>query len=199
MVRGKWTSVPSPKVSNDQSNALNSVSCTSPKNCFAVGTSAAGWAPTFVERWNGAKWKVVTSVNPRGCTLSQFNGISCATPTNCVATGLYLEDFVTRFTLINRWNGQTWAIESSAEPRRAAGSSLTGVSCARDQGLLRGRHVLHEQVREPARRVHRAPLLNPSRVSTRPTARVRAARRRARRAASRRAWEPLGGITRKRA
>jgi hypothetical protein len=127
---GKWKVVPSPKVGNDQSNALTSVSCVGPKNCFAAGTRKAGLGAALVEHWNGAKWKVVTVAVPRGSTLSQFNGISCAGPKNCVASGLFSKDFAgTHHTLVNRWNGRKWAIQPSTGPARAAGSSLTGVSC----------------------------------------------------------------------
>jgi hypothetical protein len=131
MVRGRWSPMGTPKVSNDQSNALSSVSCTSAKNCFAVGGRRRGLGATLIERWNGKKWAVVTSVNPKGYTLSQFNGVSCATATNCVAAGLYSRNSVVDFTLINRWNGKKWAADSSPKPAGAAGSAFTGVSCVR--------------------------------------------------------------------
>jgi hypothetical protein len=129
MVHGKWSAVPSPKVGNDQSNALTSVSCAGPKRCFAAGSRQSGAGAALIEQWNGSKWSVATSAIPSGSTLSQFNGISCATRTNCVATGLFSKDFVTRKSLINRWNGRRWVIQPSAAPAHAAGSSLSGVSC----------------------------------------------------------------------
>jgi hypothetical protein len=129
MVHGKWTALPSPKVGNDQSNALTAVSCAGPKRCFAAGTRQSGLGAGLIEQWNGSAWKVASSANPVGSTLSQFNGISCASRTNCVATGLFSKDFVTNKSLINRWNGRRWAMQPSEQPSRAAGSSLSGVSC----------------------------------------------------------------------
>jgi hypothetical protein len=129
MVRGRWSLVATPKIGNDQSNSLTSVSCASAKSCFAAGGRRRGLGATLIERWNGRKWVVVTSVNPKGYTLSQFNGISCTTATNCVAAGLYSRDSVVDFTLINRWNGTKWTVDSSPKPTGAAGSAFTGVSC----------------------------------------------------------------------
>ncbi|HUK62793.1 MAG TPA: hypothetical protein VLV15_05650, partial [Dongiaceae bacterium] len=115
---------------------LNSVSCTGPKNCFAAGTRQSGQGAALVEHWNGAKWKVAAVAVPRGSTLSQFNGISCAAPKNCVATGLFSKDFVTHQSLVNRWNGRRWSIQPSGAPPRAAGSSLSGVSCTPTKGCF---------------------------------------------------------------
>lgn len=129
LLHGKWGLVNSPKVGNDQSNSLTSVSCTGPKSCFAAGMRRSGLGAGLIEHWNGSKWTVASSANPPGATLSQFNGISCASRTNCVATGLFSKDSVTHTSLINGWNGRRWAIQSSATPARAAGSSLSAVSC----------------------------------------------------------------------
>src|SRR4051812_44116463 len=41
MVHGKWSLVATPKVGNDQSNALTSVACSGPKSCFAAGARQA--------------------------------------------------------------------------------------------------------------------------------------------------------------
>jgi hypothetical protein len=135
MARGKWKAVASPKVGNDQSNALTAVSCIGPKNCFAVGTRGSKHGAALVEHWNG-KWKVTGAAVPRGATLSQFNGISCARPTNCVATGMVSMDNATHHTLINRWNGRRWVIQPSASPARAVGTSLSGVSCTSSDGCF---------------------------------------------------------------
>jgi hypothetical protein len=129
MIHGKWVVVRTPKVSNDQSNALTAVSCTSAKSCFAVGGRRRGLGATLIERWNGKAWTVATSLNPKGYTLSQFNGISCTSAKNCVAAGLYSLNSVIDFTLINRWNGKRWTIDSTPKPIGAAGSAFTGVSC----------------------------------------------------------------------
>jgi hypothetical protein len=129
MVRGRWYVVSTPKVSNGQSNALTGVSCSSASSCFAVGGRRRGLGATLIEHWDGKKWAVAVSSNPKGYRLSQFGGISCTSAKSCVAVGLSSTDAVTPSTLINRWNGKRWTIDTSSKPKGAAGSSFASVSC----------------------------------------------------------------------
>ena len=112
--------------SNDQSNALTAVSCTSAKSCFAVGGAAPRprrHAHRALERQDvdGRDER-----EPDAATRSASStAISCTSATNCVAAGLVSRwTTSSHFTLINRWNGTRWAIESSAEPARRGGQRV---------------------------------------------------------------------------
>jgi hypothetical protein len=151
MVHGRWAVVNTPKVSENESNALTAVSCTSANSCVAVGGRQRGLGASLIERWNGKAWTVATSVNPNGYTLSQFNGISCTSAKNCIAAGLYSRDGFVDFTLINRWNGTRWSIDSSPKPAGAAGSAFTGVSCATaNKCFAVGTYLTHKFANPPA-------------------------------------------------
>jgi hypothetical protein len=144
LARGKWTVVPSPN-HGDHNSQLMSVSCTSPRNCFAAGSWERGYGATLVERWNGKRWTIVRSPNPRGFTFSQFSGISCASARSCVAAGTYAIGSAPGATLIEQWNGSAWAIQPSANPRKAANSALTGVSCVEATRCLAvGTYLTHK-------------------------------------------------------
>jgi hypothetical protein len=128
LAHGTWTVVPSPN-KHDHNSSLVSVSCTSAKSCFAAGSWQHGYGATLVEHWNGKRWTVVRSANPRGFTFSQLSGISCASARSCVAAGTFAIGSAPSATLIEQWNGTAWTIQPSPEPRKAMNSALTGVSC----------------------------------------------------------------------
>jgi hypothetical protein len=58
---------------------LNSVSCTSPTSCVAVGSPGVQ-----IETWNGTTWSVAHNPGDNGNSL---HGVSCASSGNCVAVG----------------------------------------------------------------------------------------------------------------
>jgi hypothetical protein len=123
-----WTMAPSPNLGT--ASLLYGVSCTSTTSCFAVGSYGNAWPPdrTLVESWNGSTWTVVPSPTPGG-SYSSLDGVSCTSTTNCFAVGSYrIGSGLTDRTLIESWNGATWAIASSPSPGSAY-NSLRGVSC----------------------------------------------------------------------
>lgn len=128
LAQGKWTVVASPNV-NDHNSQLLSVSCSSAKSCFTAGSWQHGYGATLIEHWDGKKWTVVKSANPRGFTLSQLSGISCASARSCVATGMFAIGSAPSATLIEQWDGRAWVIQQSGNPPKAANSGLTSVSC----------------------------------------------------------------------
>lgn len=108
---------------------LFSVSCTSTSSCFAAGVKDTTTVETrLVERWNGTKWSVVSTVNPSGASNSQFASVQCLSSTSCVAVGQYDAGSITK-TLIERWNGTSWSIQPSPNPNAVAVSGLAGVRC----------------------------------------------------------------------
>ncbi|HYK33381.1 MAG TPA: hypothetical protein VEV63_15530 [Streptosporangiaceae bacterium] len=71
-------------------NELNSVSCTSPGNCLAVGEfqDFRGQQDTLAETWDGASWAFEATPNPVGI-LPGLTGVSCSAPGACTAVGSF--------------------------------------------------------------------------------------------------------------
>jgi hypothetical protein len=82
-----WTIVPVSNFSAWTFSRLDSVSCLSATNCFAVGTWAGGSpTQTLVAHWNGTGWTPIKSPNPTGSNGSTLTGISCI-GAKCTAVG----------------------------------------------------------------------------------------------------------------
>jgi len=115
---------------------LESVSCSSPSNCVAVGRYAplgheGGVALT--ELWNGSRWRVLPlAPGPIQGTLS---AVSCPTRTACVAVG---QDDLLHRGFAEDWNGSSWEVTPlppmTAPPMvagfHAISQAFTAVSCA---------------------------------------------------------------------
>lgn len=116
---------------------LNAVSCSRPDDCIAVGARSGpgGTQNTLAEHWNGKIWSVqptpmshAEATQPHATT--ELNGVSCSAPSACTAVG---DRLVTRphpklVTVAMRWNGKTWAVQST--PNSPTGENvLFGVSC----------------------------------------------------------------------
>jgi hypothetical protein len=129
LAHGKWTLVPSANYHRNHSSALTAVSCASPKSCLAVGNWSHASGATFGERWNGSRWTEVRTRNPRGFTFSSLAGVSCTSASRCIATGTYSMGAPKSLTLVEQWNGNSWQIQPSPQPRKSSGSALMGVSC----------------------------------------------------------------------
>jgi hypothetical protein len=122
-----WSMQTSPNVSGSTFNLLTGVSCTSASACIAVGYSedGSGFEHMLAEGWDGHVWSIEPTPYSSGLTEGNFNGVSCTSATSCTAVGN--ETSNTEFvTLVERWNGQAWAVQSS--PSGYAGA-LEGVSC----------------------------------------------------------------------
>ena len=101
-----------------------SVSCTSPSACTAAGFSVgrSGILRTLAERWDGSRWRIQPTPNPRGAAPSQFASVSCTSPSACTATGE-----AANLPLAERWDGAKWRIQPT--PSLRAGGGLASVSC----------------------------------------------------------------------
>ncbi len=129
-----WSIVPSPSPGTGPNNALDSVSCTSPTFCVAVGVYNAPdlGTGTLVESWDGTAWSVIPSPNRDGGD-NFLNGVSCLSPTSCTAVGTGGGDYPSQlvFTLVESWDGSVWSIVPSPNPYGGnyAEDFLRGVSC----------------------------------------------------------------------
>jgi hypothetical protein len=121
----KWSVVSTPKPTGVTGAALAGVACTSPKNCFGVGTVAitATEGRPLVERWNGTTWSLARHV-PSPPAFSTFAAVACTTAAGCWATGSTGND-----TLVEHWHGGKWKIVASPSPNPGNTESLDGVAC----------------------------------------------------------------------
>jgi hypothetical protein len=124
-----WSVVSSANTSTTQNNVLDSVTCSSASDCWAVGYYNDGTFHTLIERWNGSTWSVVNSPSP-SATENYLKGVACASSTNCWAVGYYQNQGSNWQTLIEQWNGASWAIVSSPNTSANEDNFLLGVTCA---------------------------------------------------------------------
>jgi hypothetical protein len=126
-----WSVGETPLPSGARAGKLAGVACPSASECKAVGeyTEAFGARLTLVETGSGRESSVQRSPNPIGATRSTLNAISCTSASFCVAVGSAESEFTSRTTLVETWNGTSWSVQTSPNPRGAIGSELSGVSC----------------------------------------------------------------------
>jgi hypothetical protein len=107
------------------------VSCTSASACTAVGFSlpSSGGNMLLAERWNGKSWVLQRAPDPSGGRGSELDGVSCTSASACTAVGYYLTSAEHSVTLAERWDGKSWAVQTTPNPSGAENSDLEGVSC----------------------------------------------------------------------
>ena len=112
------------------SGYLDAVSCTSPTFCLGVGASDN---QALAESWDGSTWTVQRTPIPAGATGAQLSGVSCASSAACTAVGSFGEGGGQGLTLVERWSGSAWTIQSSPNApgvgSNGFSSSLLSVSC----------------------------------------------------------------------
>ena len=90
-----------------------------------------------------AGWSVVPSA-PLQVPAGSLSGVSCVSTSACTAVGHYTNKAGDEVTLAERWDGTSWAIQTTPNPTGAIGSELSGVSCVSAQRVHR-RRPLHQQ------------------------------------------------------
>jgi hypothetical protein len=130
-----WTITPSPNVTLPGGD-LTSVSCVTADACTAVGSyfTRSGITSTLAETWNGASWHKQKAVNPPGNTVPAvapaLAAVSCPAAGYCEAVGAYSDpQTFAGVPLAEVWNGQSWTLQTVAEPSGAFSAVLDAVSC----------------------------------------------------------------------
>ena len=129
-----WTLVPSPNTGPTQNNILRGVTCASANDCWAVGASSEPGSAqrTLVLHWDGAAWAIVPSANSSGADdYNYLFGVSCSSASECWAVG-YHSTGGGFATLVQRWDGASWARVASPNAASASQNFLEGVTCAAD-------------------------------------------------------------------
>ncbi len=100
-----WSVEPSSNPPGATSSYLNSVSCSSPSSCTAVGYQYHPYEQNLAETWNGTSWSVEPSSNPPGATSSYLNAVSCPSASFCMAVGYQYHPY--EQNLAETWNANS--------------------------------------------------------------------------------------------
>jgi hypothetical protein len=113
----RWTIMSTPDLAFGD---LSGISCTSANACTAVGSYApSDGVPAeaaLAEHWDGARWTIENVPDPvTGVTAeTRLSAVSCLSASDCTAVGLDSQDSSGPLPLAERWDGNTWSIESTA-------------------------------------------------------------------------------------
>jgi len=111
-------------------SGLSDVSAAGQGDAWAVGTGGLFPDTTLIEHWNGTSWKRIPSPSPprKGTSGDFLSGVAALAPNNAWAVGgLGAVSGITLDTLIEHWNGSSWAVVKSASPV-VAGNELSAVA-----------------------------------------------------------------------
>jgi hypothetical protein len=123
---GRWQYLPGRSPGND-SNTLNGVVALSRSQAWAVGDYHTNGQSlkTLVEHWNGKSWAVQPSPSPvKG--NNTLVSVAATSSSNAWAVGHTLSTTGEQRTLIEHWNGRSWAVQRSPSP--SSSSQLTAVA-----------------------------------------------------------------------
>jgi hypothetical protein len=112
-------------------SALQAVACPTATECEAAGyqNNSSGVFVPLAEDWNGTTWAVQTTPSPGGPN-SELYGEACSSVTSCEAVGYYVPGSQGGALMFaERWNGTTWALQTTPGPPGATISALYGVAC----------------------------------------------------------------------
>ena len=121
-----WTITPSPNGGTAQDdNGLGGVTCTALTECWAVGYAGLH---TLIERWDGTSWTIASSPDPSPSPGANLRAVTCPSPSDCWTAGFYYNGTAFQ-TLVEHWDGTSWAIFPSPNTSRAQNNFLYGVAC----------------------------------------------------------------------
>ena len=150
-----WSIVPSPDPTGTGvvGGILQSVSCTSPASCMAVGNTVDGNGTNLsqlIEHWDGTAWNIVTG-GSTGQPYDQLSRVQCLSASDCWAVGndgpyQQSPSFLPIFPgappgypgptwdqgLIEHWDGASWTVVPSVAESSPAGGYLSGIECVSD-------------------------------------------------------------------
>lgn len=145
----RWTAqrVPDPNLGGVR---LTSISCPSPRACFAAGQAdSTGNGVGVLERWDGTRWTMQRAALGEDQGLDSSSAtVSCASASRCVAivrqaTFAYSDDPGTSTWFADVWNGHGWSRTSA--PAANSISCVPGLCATIGSGppAVLGRHGWH--------------------------------------------------------
>jgi hypothetical protein len=132
----QWSKVRAPNpggTGNNDASELFGIRCTSPANCWAVGSyTATGKGIDQVLHWNGRRWSKVAAPSRGGRILAS---VSCVSASDCWAVGVTIKTSAGSTVILNQalhWNGRKWSTVSVPSPAGTApldDSELGSIRC----------------------------------------------------------------------
>src|SRR2546428_452359 len=113
------------RATSGQMSRLTALSNTpaNPPSGMKASSATAPLAPT------GPGWSIVTSPNTNATETNYLNSVACASASDCWAVGHY-DTGSHHQTLIEHWNGTSWAIVASPNASTTGNNVLSAVACA---------------------------------------------------------------------
>jgi hypothetical protein len=125
-----WSLQKTPSPPGSTGSALDSVACSSPTACIAVGyyvTSLGDFA--LAEAWNGKSWSLQKTPIVKGSSHTYLHGVACSSATACTAVGYYQGNLDHPIVLGEVWNGKSWSVKQTPQPKGSTDSELSAVAC----------------------------------------------------------------------
>jgi hypothetical protein len=129
----QWTTVPVTDTRYPHVADMLAASCLTTQMCMGIGLKTYGTEPglglrMFAERWNGSSWLTAPVGTGTGNNLWVY-GVSCATAQTCMAVGEKFTHGTVSPTLVEQWNGSSWATVPSPNPPGPGIGIFHGISC----------------------------------------------------------------------
>jgi hypothetical protein len=135
---GKQFTLQSAALSGLNFGEFSDISCSSARNCAAVGigisgasSSSSGAGPDYlaiIEKWNGTTWSATKWAGPKHSQRAILTGVSCTSPNSCVAVG-YDGTGSTHRAASFVWNGTKWLTAGVPSVGKGLASAFGSVSC----------------------------------------------------------------------
>ena len=123
-----WTAAPLPAITG--SGGLEDVAAASPTDAWAVGNRydpGDQKGHTLIEHHDGTSWTITPSADGPSAPQSELSGVSARTSTDAWAVGSFAKANNLIRTLVERWDGSTWARVKSPNAGQPAGGQLSAV------------------------------------------------------------------------
>lgn len=136
---GSWLVLQTPALARtDTSSSLTGVSCSAPRRCTAVGTSAGG---VFVLSEAGGPWAIQTTPNPAASTAAEITSpdltaVACHADSACLAVGNYRTTDGNSVTFSERWDGTGWSLTTLPAAGEDSDNTLAAISCVSPRWCL---------------------------------------------------------------
>lgn len=120
-----------PEPAHSKLSELRGVMCPSTTSCMAVGSYVAEDVEmTLAVQWNGTEWSLLESPNPTGAVGSSLEEVHCVSSSACMAVGSFMTSTGVEKAFALRWNGASWAVESTYGQENALGTGYEGLWCS---------------------------------------------------------------------